>query len=328
MQSDNPRPGGALISGRPMSILSIEEENDDNYMVISSEESSSYPDSELELGLALSLGGGGKGKSKPPPTAAEAAGGGVYWERYARILTAEDFRSVVSTKAPSSSSSSSSSTVTKANNNNSTNGCCGTKRTAESPTSPPGRSPISQVVGWPPVRTYRMNSLANAKSPITEDFFSATDKCKSNNVITSLDNKTNNGGIVTDNSTANEKVFVKKSLFVKVNMDGIPIGRKVDLNAHSCYQTLARSLDEMFRPSVSLLAKRSSVEETLRLLDGLSEFVLTYEDKDGDWMLVGDVPWQLFLISVRRLRIMKKTEANGLGPGSHEKNRRQLTVHI
>lgn len=23
-----------------------------------------------------------------------------------------------------------------------------------------------------------------------------------------------------------------------------------------------------------------------------SEFVSTYEDKDGDWMLVGDVPWE------------------------------------
>lgn len=27
------------------------------------------------------------------------------------------------------------------------------------------------------------------------------------------------------------------------------------------------------------------------LLHG-SEYVLTYEDKDGDWMLVGDVPWE------------------------------------
>lgn len=27
------------------------------------------------------------------------------------------------------------------------------------------------------------------------------------------------------------------------------------------------------------------------LLNG-SEYVLTYEDKDGDWMLVGDVPWE------------------------------------
>jgi len=27
------------------------------------------------------------------------------------------------------------------------------------------------------------------------------------------------------------------------------------------------------------------------LLHG-SEYMLTYEDKDGDWMLVGDVPWE------------------------------------
>ena len=28
------------------------------------------------------------------------------------------------------------------------------------------------------------------------------------------------------------------------------------------------------------------------LLSDESDFVLTYEDKDGDWMLVGDVPWR------------------------------------
>lgn len=28
-----------------------------------------------------------------------------------------------------------------------------------------------------------------------------------------------------------------------------------------------------------------------KLLDGSSEFALTYEDREGDWMLVGDVPW-------------------------------------
>ena len=28
------------------------------------------------------------------------------------------------------------------------------------------------------------------------------------------------------------------------------------------------------------------------LLNG-KDYVLTYEDKDGDWMLVGDVPWEL-----------------------------------
>lgn len=32
--------------------------------------------------------------------------------------------------------------------------------------------------------------------------------------------------------------------------------------------------------------------KSFKLLNGSSEFVLTYEDKEGDWMLVGDVPWE------------------------------------
>jgi len=40
-------------------------------------------------------------------------------------------------------------------------------------------------------------------------------------------------------------------------------------------------------------AGRESMSE-IKLKDLLhgSEYVLTYEDKDGDWMLVGDVPWE------------------------------------
>ena len=34
-----------------------------------------------------------------------------------------------------------------------------------------------------------------------------------------------------------------------------------------------------------------SESHLMDLLNG-SEYVLTYEDKDGDWMLVGDVPWE------------------------------------
>ncbi|KAK1290548.1 Auxin-responsive protein IAA11 [Acorus calamus] len=87
------------------------------------------------------------------------------------------------------------------------------------------------------------------------------------------------------------------SMFVKVNMDGIPIGRKIDLNAHLCYQTLARALEEMFSISYFSLrcsqsgSEKEGIKASSKLLGGLSEFVLTYEDRDGDWMLVGDVPW-------------------------------------
>lgn len=37
--------------------------------------------------------------------------------------------------------------------------------------------------------------------------------------------------------------------------------------------------------------ERLSESKLKDLLHG-SEYVLTYEDKDGDWMLVGDVPWE------------------------------------
>ncbi|BAS86322.1 Os03g0742900, partial [Oryza sativa Japonica Group] len=39
----------------------------------------------------------------------------------------------------------------------------------------------------------------------------------------------------------------------------------------------------------------------------------------GDWMLVGDVPWQMFVESCKRLRIMKGSEAIGLAPRAKDK---------
>ncbi|KAF7818476.1 auxin-responsive protein IAA11 [Senna tora] len=84
-------------------------------------------------------------------------------------------------------------------------------------------------------------------------------------------------------------------------MDGLPIGRKVDLSSHSSYESLAHTLEEMFNErTAASTCKRSNGEEhgvilggerQSKLLDGSSKFVLTYEDKEGDWMLVGDVPW-------------------------------------
>jgi len=61
-----------------------------------------------------------------------------------------------------------------------------------------------------------------------------------------------------------------------------------------------------------------SESKLMDLLHG-SEYVLTYEDKDGDWMLVGDVPWEMFVDSCKRLRIMKGSDAIGLAPRAMEK---------
>jgi len=45
--------------------------------------------------------------------------------------------------------------------------------------------------------------------------------------------------------------------------------------------------------SYGVSSGRENLSES-RLMDLLhgSEYVLTYEDRDGDWMLVGDVPWE------------------------------------
>ncbi|KAJ0735387.1 putative transcription factor interactor and regulator AUX-IAA family [Helianthus annuus] len=105
----------------------------------------------------------------------------------------------------------------------------------------------------------------------------------------------------------NDEVVAKEtghSGFVKVNMDGLPIGRKVDLNAHDCYETLALALETMFlKACPTFTSIRREKQQRSRLLDGSSEFVLTYEDKEGDWMLVGDVPWRYYVIYSQRLTL-------------------------
>ncbi|XP_054805990.1 auxin-responsive protein IAA13-like isoform X2 [Prosopis cineraria] len=275
-----------------------------NAKVLVQECSSSYKgEAELELGLGLSLGGrGGGGVGKAKPSSA--------WGECGRILTAKDFPSGVS-HGPSVAASRFSDRVSTVGGSVS-----GTKRAADSVSHDAG-SPTagSQVVGWPPIRAYRMNSLINqAKAQRAEEDKSSGDK---NNLDDASVAKTGTCNMTEKNHLG----------FVKVNVDGIRIGRKVDLNSHSSYESLAQTLEDMFfKPASAAKSAAGSEKEpgtkASKLLDETSEFVLTYEDKEGDWMLVGDVPWRMFLSSVRRLRIMRTSEANGLAPRYQEKHER------
>ncbi|GMN48897.1 hypothetical protein TIFTF001_018068 [Ficus carica] len=153
--------------------------------------------------------------------------------------------------------------------------------------------PKAQVVGWPPVRSFRKNMMAVQKSSTDE----STEKAVS-------------GG---------------SAVFVKVSIDGAPYLRKVDLKMYKSYQDLSDALGKMFS-SFSTIGNCGSqgmkdfMNES-KLMDVLngSDYVPTYEDKDGDWMLVGDVPWEMFVESCKRLRIMKGKEAVGLAPRAMEK---------
>ncbi|THU71778.1 hypothetical protein C4D60_Mb04t05080 [Musa balbisiana] len=138
--------------------------------------------------------------------------------------------------------------------------CCTFARNRSEDTAAPAAK--TRAVGWPPVRSYRMNS-SRARKLETED---------------------------------------NSAIYVKVSMDGAPYLRKVDLRIYNGYKELRNALDDRFRCFSS-----GGVEAHI----GESDNAITYEDRDGDWMLVGDVPWEMFISSCKRLRIMKGSEARG-----------------
>ncbi|BFG24566.1 hypothetical protein CerSpe_108390 [Prunus speciosa] len=107
------------------------------------------------------------------------------------------------------------------------------------------------------------------------------------------------------------KNLMKTCKYVKVAVDGAPYLRKVDLEMYNSYQQLLGALEDMF----SFLTIRNYLNER-KLMDPANgvEYVPTYEDRDGDWMLVGDVPWKMFVESCKRIRLMKSSEAVGLAP--------------
>lgn len=160
---------------------------------------------------------------------------------------------------------------------------------------PQALSAKAQVVGWPPIRSFRKNSMAINPSK---------------------------------NDSNTDAKLGSSCIYVKVSMDGAPYLRKVDLKIYSSYLELSSGLEKMF--SCFTIGQCGShgaptpdgLSES-RLMDLLhgSEYVLTYEDKDGDWMLVGDVPWNMFTETCKRMRIMKSSDAVGLAPKAIEKCR-------
>ncbi|XP_020590955.1 auxin-responsive protein IAA11-like [Phalaenopsis equestris] len=252
---------------------------------------------ELELGLSL--------------------GGGVR-----RIITAEDFTSMKSGDSPMSSNSSVSSSSSGLGDEGDEGDGGGSCRRADEIGCNGDRSANlashGQVVGWPPVRTCRRNNLVNV-SRVANSYVKPSTHGEISQSCSSNDGKNDVGG----SDRKRKAIPIWKSHFVKVTMDGDPIGRKVDLRAYVSYEDLALALEAMFckpglslnvsrfrKSALSLNASRNGMFS--KLLDGSSEFALIYEDEDGDWLLVGDVPWGMFLRTARRLRIMKTMDSFGI----------------
>ncbi|XP_073013462.1 auxin-responsive protein IAA25-like [Typha latifolia] len=137
--------------------------------------------------------------------------------------------------------------------------------------------PIPAVVGWPPVCTFRRNLVS------THQTKSAMDSA---------------GSTKSSNTTERNSPVNRPTMFVKVHMQGFVVGRKVNLMAHDSYDSLSFALRNMFSNYLSINEEEEDAAEP--------DLVLLYEDHEGDRMLVGDVPWDLFIASVKRLYIIPK----------------------
>jgi auxin-responsive protein IAA len=154
------------------------------------------------------------------------------------------------------------------------------------------------VVGWPPVRSYRKSCFQQASS---KQAAAAKQEAAAAAAAAAAPGCTASSAAATNTSSCSSAAVVVGS-FVKVSMDGAPYLRKVDLRMYRGYRELREALEAMFVSSSSA--------------NNLSEFAVTYEDKDGDLMLVGDVPFEMFASTCKKLRIMKRSEATGLGSSS------------
>ncbi|MQL97982.1 hypothetical protein Taro_030680 [Colocasia esculenta] len=97
--------------------------------------------------------------------------------------------------------------------------------------------------------------------------------------------------------------------YVKVKMEGVAIGRKVDLSLHRSYATLLDAVDRLFTRNHHVEAAGDlTLGEDGASLPTSHFRTFTYQDVDGDWMLLGDVPWETFVKSAKRLKIHSSKE--------------------
>ncbi|KAF3447106.1 hypothetical protein FNV43_RR12286 [Rhamnella rubrinervis] len=132
------------------------------------------------------------------------------------------------------------------------------------------------IVGWPPIKSSRKKMLHGGEQVEIND-----------------EANYNNNYRVKNN---NNKIGGSKSMYVKVKMEGVGIVRKIDMKLYHSYHALKSTLITMF-------SKYQRCNQ-----NGASNYTLTYQDKEGDWLLATDVPWQTFIESVQRLKIRRSWE--------------------
>ncbi|EEE51863.1 auxin-responsive protein IAA27-like [Oryza sativa Japonica Group] len=162
---------------------------------------------------------------------------------------------------------------------------------------------LPAAVGWPPVHTSRRNLVATINNVLKPDTTAAVkpDRPTQATAMFAADETT---APPPRSAAAATEASRTLNMFAKVHMDGYKVGRKINLRAHRNYDSLRRVLTKMTH-NFFCPADYSSTNKGEEDCAKSDEFIFLYEDFEGDRMLVGDVPWELFLASAKRLYIAK-----------------------
>ncbi|KAJ4826127.1 hypothetical protein Tsubulata_038638 [Turnera subulata] len=110
-------------------------------------------------------------------------------------------------------------------------------------------------------------------------------KCRKNKKLY----RQNSNNRTVDNGCAQCQSRPPNSNYVKVKMEGLVIARKIDITKYHCFQALKQTLLGMFGLSQ----------------EDIDDYRLTYQDREGDWLLAEDMPSRNVMASVQRLRLMR-----------------------
>ncbi|KAG8391955.1 hypothetical protein BUALT_Bualt01G0241000 [Buddleja alternifolia] len=128
-----------------------------------------------------------------------------------------------------------------------------------------------------------------------------TDGTQSVDILNSSIEKKNVQSEVSPNDTQGKHSVASSSRTrIKVQMQGIAVGRGVDLTALDGYDDLITEFENMFEIKGELCPR--------------NKWEIVYTDNEGDMMLVGDDPWPEFCKMARKIYIFSSEEVKKMSP--------------
>ncbi|KAK1324124.1 Auxin-responsive protein IAA25 [Acorus calamus] len=106
------------------------------------------------------------------------------------------------------------------------------------------------VIGWPPVRAFRRQRVSLQLSTKSKEM---EEPKKEEKAVPRTDETEHDGDMRKDDESLN-----RSSMYVKVNIEGYGIGRKINLGAHDNYESLSHALLKMFQNFLSASTPRDS----------------------------------------------------------------------